>query len=217
VSRDYARRANSAGGSGRRGLTHRRGQAARSPGFSWGSFVSGMVVGIAFTVTAALLPDWWAGGDGRLAVAAKHVPEPVPPQASITVQEPQFTFWDELPRDRAVRSRGTQPTASQAVPQAGVTADPASSAQRPNTEAAVEYLLQAGSFARNEQAERLRGSLLLLGMQADTVTVTLPGGTVRHRVLVGPFNDERSMRRAQTQLREQDIEPLPLRRVPGSP
>jgi hypothetical protein len=213
---DYANRLPRSRRQSRRRPAARRVRADHAVGFSWGSFASGLVVGIAMTLAGALLPHWWPGGETALAVA----PRSEPPPAGATparddrdsaAQAPQFTFWDELPRDRPPpqRSLPTRPGTTQA---AAATDGTPTGTGRAST---VEYLLQAGSFARNEDAERLRGSLLLHGLQASTVTVTLPGGTVRHRVLVGPFTDEHSMRRAQTQLREQDIEPLPLRRTPS--
>jgi hypothetical protein len=213
MATDYARRPyTSQRGARRRG---RSGRSTAEVGFSWGSFLSGMVIGVALTLTGALLPHWWPSAAAQLAVTAK-IPaedgiEPRVRAPGTAVSAPQFTFWDELPRDRSVpRDRNTR---DRRDPSPSVSATSARPAPAPS--AGIDFLLQAGSFARNEDAERLRSSLLLQGLDASTVTVTLPGGIVRHRVLVGPFVDERAMRRAQTQLREQDIDPLPLRRTPG--
>ncbi len=188
---DYAQRRTSAKPS------RRRRPAAQPRRFSWGSFATGLVVGIAATLAGALLPEVLSGRDSpRISgVDATPVPsEPARPQ-------PEFTFWDQLPSQQLpARSDGDR-------------RQPSAASGEPAEE--IEYLLQAGSFSRHEDAERLRASLLLLGLDANTATVTLPGGATRHRVLVGPFDSERLMRRAQTTLREQDIDPLPLRRRPN--
>jgi cell division protein FtsN len=212
MATDYAKRSSSRGAR-RRSRNPRTGPV----GFSWGSFVSGMVIGVGLTLAGALLPEWWPATEAALSVTTPRAAADTPlspadagaaPLRDAAPTEPRFTFWDELPRDRApVRDRRESASA-----RSGADRTPATTAAA--TEA-VEYLLQAGSFARTEEAERLRGALLLLGLEASTVTVTLPGGAVRHRVLVGPFADERTMRRAQAQLRDQDIEPLPLRRNPS--
>ncbi len=196
-----------------RGNATRRTNNDRRTGFSWGSFVTGMVVGIGVTLTGALVPYWWPDERSGLVltpVATAGQTDATPPTTTAEVVEPQFTFWDELPRERAARTEtAADPRRSSQTRRVSAVSDTSSS------EEAIEYLLQAGSFSRNEDAERLRGSLMLLGMPADTMTVTLPGGAIRHRVLVGPYSDERDFRRAQTQLREQNIDPLPLRRTPA--
>ncbi|MEE9254347.1 MAG: SPOR domain-containing protein [Pseudomonadales bacterium] len=73
------------------------------------------------------------------------------------------------------------------------------------------YLLQAASFRRSEDADRLRASLLLLGFDVETHSVTLDGN-VWHRVMVGPFASRSDRRHAQSRLRTEDIDALPLAR-----
>ena len=80
----------------------------------------------------------------------------------------------------------------------------------------VEYLLQAGSFANRDDAERLRATVLLTGLTATTAQATLPSGAETHRVMVGPFAREQDVQRAMTKLREQHIDPLLLTRPKGA-
>ena len=165
------------------------GRAAKTTLFHGPSFFTGIGVGVAATVVGALLPGWWD------ASAIKQ-----PESGAVTEQqsapaETQFEFWDELPRDRVTTNTDVYRDAT-----------PTESPER------IEYLVQAGSFEQLADANRLRASLLLLGLDTNTRTVSLDSGAIWHRVLVGPFDSERDTRRAITRLREQRIEPLLLKR-----
>jgi hypothetical protein len=168
----------------RQGRSRRR--AAKTLLFHGPSFFTGIVVGIGATIVGALLPGWWEASAVRQPESGGATAEQVTPA------EMQFEFWDELPRDRVT----TNPDAY----------------RRTTPNESIEYLVQAGSFEQLADADRLRASLLLLGLDASTRTVTLDGGATWHRVLVGPFDLERDTRRVMTRLREQRIDPLLLKR-----
>ena len=72
------------------------------------------------------------------------------------------------------------------------------------------YLLQAGSFRDREDANRLRGELILQGMVVFIKEVEQASGTW-HRVMVGPFDSKRMMTRARNSLAEANIESITLR------
>lgn len=162
---------------------------AKQPLFHGGSFFTGMLVGIGATVVGALLPGWWEA-------SAIKTPALALDAQGDTVAETRFEFWDRLPR-----GRGNPDTAAYRKVTPIETND------------GTEFLVQAGSFEASDDADRMRASLLLLGLSASTRPVTLEGGTTWHRVLVGPFDSERDSRRTITRLREQNIEPLLLKRV----
>ena len=163
-------------------------RANKTPLFHTPSFITGIVLGVGATIVGALLPGWWQA-------SAVRQPEPVAATAEQAPPETQFEFYDELPRDRVTTNtsiyRSITPT------------------EAPED---IEYLVQAGSFEQPADADRLRASLLLLGLDASTRTVNLDGGATWHRVLVGPFDSERDTRRVMTRLREQSIKPLLLKR-----
>ncbi len=159
---------------------------------SWGSFGAGLAFGIALTLTGALLPDLLE--DDVEATRAKPSPTATPPDA------PRFEFFDSLPKGEV--SVNTKPYE---------TLTPHSAKAEP-----MEYWLQIGSFSDRTDAERLRASVLLTGLEANTTEATLPSGLTRHRVIVGPYQREGDMRRAMTKLREQNINPLLLARKPGT-
>lgn len=173
---------------GHRSQRSRRGTSrsrAKQPLFHGGSFFTGMLVGIGATIVGALLPGWW-----EESAIAPQLSTAEPQEAPATTR---FEFWDRLPRN----SRNPDSTTHGR----SVAVDD------------TEFLVQAGSFETPDDADRMRASLLLLGLSVSTRPVTLDSGATWHRVLVGPFDSETDTRRAITRLREQDIEPLLLKRT----
>ncbi len=155
------------------------------PAFSLGTFASGIVVGIALTLTGALLPGFLESRqDGSPGAANKLAEKQEPPI--------RFKFYDRLPR-------------------AEVDADTSAyEALAPHEDPNASFILQAGSFVNKSDAERLRGQLLLTNLNVKVQTVTLPSGSTAHRVMVGPFDNAQDTTRAMTRLREENIDPLKL-------
>lgn len=77
-------------------------------------------------------------------------------------------------------------------------------------EVGVSYLLQAGAFRNEDDANRRRAQILLLDLDAHTLRVTRQGNTW-HRVMVGPFPDRNRVREAQLRLLEDRIDSIVLR------
>src|SRR5690606_33428298 len=75
-----------------------------------------------------------------------------------------------------------------------------------------EFILQVGSFRRDEEADRLRAQLLLLNLDAYTEKVTLNNDQVWHRVLVGPFNSQSRLSNARVTLVSNEYNALVLMR-----
>ena len=71
------------------------------------------------------------------------------------------------------------------------------------------YLLQAGSFRDQEDADRLRAKLILQGFEVVVRQVEQASGTW-HRVIAGPFESEREMIRARNRLAEANVETITL-------
>lgn len=74
-----------------------------------------------------------------------------------------------------------------------------------------QFILQAGSFGRHQDADRRRAQVLLLGLDARIETVDANGQTW-HRVHVGPFDSRGPLDRARALLIEEGIDTLLLRR-----
>lgn len=73
------------------------------------------------------------------------------------------------------------------------------------------YLLQAGSFRLQKDADRRRGELALLGLTA-TIEETRGENGLWFRVYVGPFESRSAMARARSITAQQSIDTLLLKR-----
>lgn len=85
--------------------------------------------------------------------------------------------------------------------------------QKVKVEEAVKYLLQAGSFQNKVDANRLRGELILLGLEAFSKEVEVKGKKW-HRVLVGPMDSTLQLGRVQQQLANAKIASMPVKVTP---
>lgn len=74
------------------------------------------------------------------------------------------------------------------------------------------YLLQAGSFRRQEAADQMRANLALAGLRAEIRTVELDNGERWYRVRVGPFTERERLEQARARMESRDIQPMLLRR-----
>ena len=72
-----------------------------------------------------------------------------------------------------------------------------------------QYLLQAGSFRSSEDADRLKASLALLGVQSSIQSVSINSDTW-HRVRIGPFNDTRQLHKTLDTLKNNNIHAMTM-------
>jgi cell division protein FtsN len=116
------------------------------------------------------------------------VPEDAPPR--------RFDFYSMLPNFEVVvpeqESDVTQDTQPQAVVQPG------------------NYVLQAGSFSRFEDADRRRAELALQGIESRVQRVSIDDKTY-HRVRIGPLNDLNQLNMIRSRLRQANIDVLRIR------
>ncbi|MBS0288928.1 MAG: SPOR domain-containing protein [Proteobacteria bacterium] len=63
------------------------------------------------------------------------------------------------------------------------------------------YIIQAGSFHRQEQAEELKAQLALSGFEASIQTFKMGNRETRYRVMIGPFSNK-----DQANLHQQELE-----------
>ncbi|MCV6606185.1 MAG: SPOR domain-containing protein, partial [Porticoccaceae bacterium] len=73
------------------------------------------------------------------------------------------------------------------------------------------YLLQAGSFRAQSDAERMRAKLVMAGMPNATTTRTTGSNGVWYRVRIGPFDNRSLMNRAHDKLVRMQIQPMEIR------
>ena len=202
------------------------GQASRKPGTGAGgrqrSPVIWGITGLAMGLMVALVvhlehtrPDRSAGGDATDGATGE-------PTAGGDRDQPRFEFYRLLSEQEVeVASReaetldsdGALPDADDAEgepatqPTASEPSDPAPS----EATGGARYLLQAGSFRNPDDAESLKASLALLGIEARIQVVELPGGETWHRVRIGPFADLQRVNAVRERMAGQQIDAILLR------
>jgi cell division protein FtsN len=76
----------------------------------------------------------------------------------------------------------------------------------------TQYVLQAGSFRAVADADRRRGELALLGLEASIEQMDTDTGSW-HRVYIGPFDSRSAMAKARALTAQSDIDTLLLKRA----
>ena len=125
---------------------------------------------------------------------ARAPPAPAPAEKPAAEARPRFEFYTILPEMEGPTPRGTPP----GTPAPAAAAKPAGES----------YLLQVGAFRTYEEADRLKASLALLGLEATIQSVSVGGKPTLHRVRVGPFSDMGKVNDARRRLREQSLESI---------
>ena len=124
-------------------------------------------------------------------LAEKAAEISVPDQAS----ELTFTFIDTLKRAKIIvrDENPAQATLTEKKP--------------------TSFVLQAGSFKSDKDADSLSAQLLLLNLTASIERVKLNSGKTRHRVVVGPFLNKDNANLAQRTLSQNNYDSLLLERA----
>lgn len=124
------------------------------------------------------------------------------PEAEAEVPKPRFDFYTMLPEQ-------TMEVDDEEVE----TVEPAADVSKPPTAAAAPktYFLQAGSFRQQEDAERRRAELLLLGLEPKIEESTVDSGRW-FRVSLGPFESHEAVSKARSLLANQNIDSVLLKR-----
>ena len=105
---------------------------------------------------------------------------------------PRFDFYTVLPNQELNLNSGIEPASLE------------------NSEPdQTQYILQVGSFRQQDDADRRRGELALLGLEA---TIESGDNGEWYRVVVGPFDRRSDMARARSLAAQADMDTLLLRR-----
>ncbi|MEF8833669.1 MAG: SPOR domain-containing protein [Halofilum sp. (in: g-proteobacteria)] len=126
---------------------------------------------------------------------------------------PRFEFYSILPELEVVVPDASDEGSAPAVE--GAPGSPADSGEAdtgtaPPPESDGRYYLQAGSFQKAEQADRMKARISLLGLDVEIQKVDI-NGEQWHRVRAGPFTDATRLKDAQKRLRGDDIDYLVTR------
>ena len=180
---------------------------APTPGWVW--FVAGLLVGVFASGLAWLkLGPELALAGGKTAAATEQRTAPKPPkpakEESSEVPKPRFDFYTLLPEMEVVVSDQDEKEGAQEQPATGEAEAPA-----PVSDGA-SYVVQMGSFRRYEEADRLKASLALMGVEAEIQKVTVQSGDLFYRVLSRPLS-RADANQLRARLQEQHINSLLVR------
>lgn len=145
------------------------------------------------------------------------------PDASKKVtQKPKtkYDFYSLLPsmevvipdREVAVRDDEVPQDAPQDAPHETPRHSPAQQVKpEQGGKVAIQYILQAGSFRDDQQAEKLKAGLALLGIKSVIEKVSIKDSGQWHRVRIGPFTAMREIDKVRSRMRDNNIEPILLK------
>ncbi|MBI2780016.1 MAG: SPOR domain-containing protein [Gammaproteobacteria bacterium] len=112
-----------------------------------------------------------------------------------TASKPRFDFYTILPEMEVI------------IPDKELKKRAANDAQAGKAES---YFLQAGSFKNLVDADALKANLALLGIEAKIQSVSVENDTW-HRVRMGPYSDMDQLNKVRAQLRQNNINAIPLK------
>ena len=168
----------------------------RREGFSgWTGLFIGLVAGLGVGIALYLFDP--RATDGPVAAPGQEAP-PEPASATESAGDERtdrYDFYEMLPNFEVV------------VPEKEVVLPP--DAQEP-AEKKGAYVLQAGSYRRIEDADRVRAQLALQGIESNVQRVAIDADTW-HRVRIGPITDPAELERVRTRLKEAEVDFLVVR------
>jgi cell division protein FtsN len=164
-------------------------------------FGLGLAVGLSLSLFVLV---WQNYRDKNAARVVAEVPRPEPRSdkeaaaGDVEDSAKNYDFYDMLPNFEVV------------VPEK----DREVSRERDNTPARIErpgvYVLQAGSYRQQAEADRIRAQLKLQGIDANVQRVAVDDD-VWHRVRIGPITDLTELNRLRARLRAADLDALVIR------
>lgn len=169
----------------------------------------GMVVGVALAAGLAWFilksPSPFVNKEATTRPAAEVAtvevvrPEPVKPKVEVAAvsgvdeAKPRFEFYKVLTDKPDAADAQLKP------------------AEKPKAEESkAAKFLQAGSFSNATDAENLKATLAMKGMEASVQKVNIPGRGDMHRVRVGPFSSEQELSGARGTLKLNGLDATPV-------
>ncbi|PNE03617.1 hypothetical protein A15D_00837 [Alcanivorax sp. MD8A] len=197
-----------------RSPTRKKKTQRQVPGWVW--LFTGLMVGLFGAFLFHLGKTQMAQGDDTPTIVNTDKPKDKPAakkEEPKSDEPPQFDFYAVLPKMEVIVPQNETDTSTR---QSSTDNKPKQNNSQPKPDAGTrnsdeKYLLQAGSFRRNEDADRRRAELILKGFEASIQSVNLDSGDSWHRVMIGPYNNLNAMHRAQDQLASNGIETLPIK------
>lgn len=179
----------------------KRARPARSeefPGWVWMTF--GLAIGL--SVALAIYMKDFSRDESPQPVAARQaeprsfVDDNGESEQKAEAPQRRFDFYDVLPEFEVVIPEQEPDVTKDTEPRA--VAEPG------------EYILQAGSFTRYEDADRRRAELAMQGIESRIQRVAIDDRTY-HRVRIGPIDDLEELNVLRSRLRQANIDVLRIR------
>lgn len=174
---------------------------------SFGSMMVGLVAGLSIAAVIWYLQSPERGsataapGTAAKAEPKKSATKKVEPVA-IEATGSGYDFYDMLPEQEVVVSDDFAARRKPATEQATDKTEPV-------TEPGA-YIIQAGSFRSAEDADSMKATLAILGMQARVEIVEIKD-RVFHRVRIGPLKDTQRVNEFRQRLRDEQIDVILIR------
>lgn len=187
-------------------ITSRDFKRARPGGFKfdmgrWREFGLGLAVGLSLSLFVLV---WQNYREKQVATEVATTPKPEPRADKPVAGDADdgaknYDFYDMLPKFEVV------------VPEKRETASDRGSAPA-NIERPGVYVLQAGSYRQQSDADRIRAQLKMQGIDANVQRVAVDDD-VWHRVRIGPITDLTELNRLRARLRAADFDDALVIRV----
>ncbi len=164
----------------------------------WKDIGLGFALGLSLSVFVLVWQNY-REKEARRTAAEQPKPEPRATATKDTDDTARnYEFYDRLQNIEVQVPERAQPVTGEREPAPGTV-------DRPGV-----YVIQAGSFRRQEDADRVQAQLRKLGIDASVQRVQLEQGEV-FRVRIGPLSDLAEINRLRARLRAADFESSPFR------
>jgi cell division protein FtsN len=169
---------------------------------NWGSLFFGILIGIFATSlivfmfsTSDITLRIPTGSKQEIDQSGLAAQQTKKDEVEAVVQEPRFEFYTELTKSTATTTEQPKVTVKSEV-----------ATLNSGTKAINGYLVQAGLYRKNSDADALKAKLTLGGYAAKIEKFRQRDGEVWHRVMLGPFKSERNAKALQQQLKNLEID-----------
>ncbi|HEX4301082.1 MAG TPA: SPOR domain-containing protein [Gammaproteobacteria bacterium] len=164
------------------------------PGWVWG-FMVGILGAILIIKLGPVLyqAEMHAGKKGAATAAAAATHTAAPPASTAT----HYDFYKMLPSFQVVIPGQDKEVKS---------GNPTTPVEQPGT-----YILQVGSFPSFADADKMKATLALQGIESSIQQVQVNNGSTWNRVRIGPIKDLKELNSVRAKLAEDHIEPLVIK------
>ena len=220
-----ARRTTNNGQASNRKASRKRTQGRSLPGWVWG--LSGLAVGLFVALLVHLNGERTGSGDidrlfqharqeGGSASTGSREQGSASAEESGNGKKPRFEFYKLLPQQHVEvpedKSAGQANAGRDEAPAPEASHEAPSDSESAATSNTQQYLLQAGSFHDYADADRLKATIALLGVEASIQKVRLSGGETWHRVRIGPFASRDKVNEVRRRLKAHQVNTILLKR-----